>query len=211
MAQSRKRPFVDPSHYYVYVWKFRGIVIYVGQGKNNRGRPDCRAAWGGRCWRLCRLLEKYLDEIEVEYFGCSSQTESRVLEAKKIKQLKPKYNKAPNYGGWKGMHSEVGINSIKNANTGKKHTQEFRTAISTRMIGNQHLVGHKHTSETKAKISIKGKGRSPSALCRKKASERMKKMNQLQPPRKGKKCSLEHKRKLSLSKQKQGAKHAHHN
>jgi len=43
MAMPRKRPLADPNQYYAYVWRLDGQVIWVGQGKDNRGRPTCRA------------------------------------------------------------------------------------------------------------------------------------------------------------------------
>lgn len=198
MAMPRKRPLENPNQYYSYVWRHKGKVLYVGYGKNNRCRASCLASWS----RPAKLVTDYKHlrfEIEVEVFPHFSIHAARVAEKHLIIRLKPIYNTAPSYGGWKGMHTKEGKEKISKANLGKKHTEEFKRRYSERMLGNKNLLGHKHTEETKAKISKAGKGRSVSDLTRQKSRERMIERNRTNPPRKGKKCSKEHKAKVSIA------------
>lgn len=197
MAMPRKRPLADSNQYYVYIWRHHGVVVYVGQGKNNRGRPSCKASWGGRRWELVKLLEESWREIEAEIIPCQSQQSSRELEQKTIKRLKPKYNRAPHYGGFKGMHTPEGLMRIRKAQVGRECSEELKEARRQRMLGNNNLLGHRHSEETKKRLSEAGKGRRPSDLCIQKFTERTILNNINNPPRKGKKCSPEHRRKLS--------------
>lgn len=48
---------------------------------------------------------------------------------------------------------------LAEAQRGRKKTDEQREAISKRLIGNTHLLGHVHSEETRAKISAAGKGK----------------------------------------------------
>ena len=65
------------------------------------------------------------------------------------------------------------------------------------VVGFAGFAGKRHSEETKQRIRETGLGRKPSDLCRQKASERMTERNRASPPRKGKRCSEEHRRKLS--------------
>lgn len=199
MVMPRKRPLKNPNQYYVYVWRYRGKVIYVGQGKNNRGRPDCKASWSGRRWELVKLLEERNALIRAEIIPCKSQQASRTLESKLIAALKPKFNRAPGYGGYSGMHSEIGLNNIRECRLGRRHSKKIRAAISRRLKGNIYAQGLRHSQETKEKISLALKGRKTSQLCRRKSRERAIKRNWTSPPRKGKTNSPEHRRKISVA------------
>ena len=130
-------------------------------------------------------------------FACDSKEESVDLERKLIKSLKPKYNTAPGRGGFKGMHTQEGLDKISQSQRGREVSEEVRECRRVRMLGNKNLLGYSHTDETREKISSLLKGRQPSTLARQKASERMVERNTTNPPRKGKKCSAEHRRKLS--------------
>lgn len=204
MSMPRKRPLEDPNQYYAYVWRYKNRVIWVGAGKNNRGRPDCKSSWSGRPKALVDLLERHRHRIKVEVFPCTSQQEARELEERLIAELNPKYNTAPHYGGWKGMHTPEGLANIAKVQKERVQSLEERKAKSRRMKGNKNLLGHKHSEETKAKISQSNKGRKPSALCRQKSSERATERNKTNPPRKGKKCPAEHRRKLSEARKRWG-------
>ena len=197
MSMPRKRPLENPKQFYAYVWRLKDKVIWVGCGRGNRGRPTCRACWSGRPKELKDLLREHCNEIDVTILPCDSQSEARLFEELLIKELEPAYNIAPHYGGWKSMHSPEGLARISKANTGRAVSDKVRESRRSRMIGNQNLLGHTHTEETKSKISAANKGRPISDLCREKASQRASERNVLNPPRKGKKCSAEHKRKLS--------------
>ena len=95
------------------------------------------------------------------------------------------------------MHSAQGIQNISLANTGRQMSDEFKENQRQRMLDNQHLLGHVHSAETRKKIGSSSEGRKPSLLCRQKARERAIERNKTNPPRKGKKNSLEHNRKVS--------------
>lgn len=170
-------------------------MIYVGQGKNNRGRP--RPSGGGRCWQLAQLLEERWADIEPEYTPCVSQRASRNLEQQLIEELSPKYNKAPHYGGFNGMHSEEGLKGISEDQLGREHTKAWKKAMSKRLVGNKYRSGIKHSDEARARIGASLKGRKPSKATRKAASKRFSVLNKTNPPRKGKTNSAEHNRKVS--------------
>lgn len=141
MAMTRKRPLEDPNQYYTYVWKLDGEVLWVGQGKNNRGRPTAKACWNGRPEALKAILRKRCAEIEWTVFPCDSKADSEDLERKLIIELKPKYNTATQKGGWKGMHSAEGIANIRKAQIGRPTSPELREKRRQRMMGNQLRKG----------------------------------------------------------------------
>jgi hypothetical protein len=148
---------------------------------------------------LVIVLNNSANTIDVEYVECSSKAEAVDKERELIATLRPLYNKAPQAGGWKGMHSEEGLESISQANTGRVFTEEEKEARSHRMKGNKHLLGHKHSQETKEKISQSLQGREISEKTRISASERMSERNRNNPPRKGEKLSEAHRLKLSIA------------
>ena len=153
MAMPPKRPLSDPNQYYAYVWRLKGEVLWVGHGKNNRGRPTCKASWSGRPEGLIEVLQLSRFLIEVEVHPCSNKQEARNLERSLIEKLQPKFNTVPGVGGYKGMHTPQGLENIRKAQLGRVCSQEEREARSKRMLGNKNLLGHKHSEETKAKIS----------------------------------------------------------
>lgn len=192
-------PKIPPQfcEYYAYVWRLNGEVLWVGQGKGRRSDPLCKASWSGRPQGLLDILETQRQEIKVEIQPCLSKEASWVLEERLIAELKPKFNTAPHHGGWKGMHSPEALANISQLNTGRKRTEESKVQHSERMKGNKHLLGHVHSEETRAKISNALRGREVSEKTRVSASQRMTERNKVNPPRKGKVCSEEHKRKVS--------------
>jgi NUMOD3 motif len=197
MAMPRRRPLRNPKEFYAYIWRYKGEVIYVGQGRNNRGRPTCKSSWSGRCLELRNLLEVARWEIDVEILPCKSEQESVNKEKELITALKPRYNRSPSRGGFKGMHTPEGLERIRQAATGRECSEELRHKRSERMVGNTNLLGHVHTEETRKKMSEASKGKPASELCKQKARERMIERNKTNPPRLGKKLSEEHRRKLS--------------
>lgn len=64
-------------------------------------------------------------------------------------------------------------------------------------IGFAGFAGHQHTAESLELIKAASTGRPVSDICRIKSSQRATARNITNPPRKGKKCSEEHKRKMS--------------
>lgn len=186
MATPRKRPLEDVQQFYAYVWKLGGRVVLVGYGRNNRGRPTCKSSWTGRSVACVAMLIINSQRIAWSVVPCSSKEEAQAKERALIAEFKPKYNTAPGCGGWKGMHTKQGLSNIRAAHLGTKLSLVTRSKMSAKLMGNQHLKGHKHSEATKEKIAAGNRGRSPSELCRKKARERMIDRNKNNPPRKRK-------------------------
>lgn len=138
---TRKRPLADPNQYYVYIWRLEEEVIWVGHGKNNRGRPECKASWGGRPAALIAVLNQHKLDIKMQIFPCASKQVARSLEEKLIAKLNPKYNTAPGTGGYKGMHTPQGLENIRMGQVGRTWTQERREAQRKRMLGNKRMLG----------------------------------------------------------------------
>lgn len=197
MAMPRKRPFENPNQYYSYLWALDGEAIYVGYGHNSRCRPG--SSLGGRSAALIDLLKQRQSEIDIFVFEAASREDAKKDERMLLSVIKTSYNAAPGCGGYSGMHTKRDLANMRAANLGRKHAEEFKAAISARLIGNKHLLGHVHSEATRKKLSIAGKGRYPSLLTRQKASERAKFRNLHNPPRKGAKLSDETKLKLSIA------------
>lgn len=138
MSMHRRRPFANPRQYYTYVWYYRGEVIWVGHGKDNRGRPGCRASWGGRPAGLLALLRQSHAEIRPEYRPCRSKDEAVAQERELIALLGPRFNTAPQHGGWKGMHTTEGLARMSAAQCGRVYSSDERAARSRRMMGNNY-------------------------------------------------------------------------
>ena len=149
---TRKRPLEDPKQCYVYVWRLQGKIILIGYGTNNRGRPICKASWTVRSVPCVKMLERASKQITWQVMPCESREEARRKERELIAVHKPLYNTAPGCGGYRGMHSEAGKRRIGAAQIGKRRSAEFRSNMSKRLLGNQHLKGHVHTAEAKFKI-----------------------------------------------------------
>jgi hypothetical protein len=94
------------------------------------------------------------------------------------------------------------IEKLRQAQIGRPKLDGERATISARMMGNQNLLGHVHSKETRAKISTAGKGRklelSPEERARRGAA--IAERNRNNPPRRGTVCSEEHKAKLAEAK-----------
>lgn len=198
MAMPRKRPFANPQQMYVYTWKYQGKVVYVGFGGNNRGRPSCSSGWSGKPQELIQILRDDVAQVIPTYYRCTSKEHAISLESKLIAFFKPRFNKSPGQGGYVGMHTEEGRRRLSELATGRPVSDEVREGRRQRMLGNQQLLGHRHSDETKQKISAKSKGKTLSDLGRRKASERMKERHRLGlcPSRKGAKLSDETRAKL---------------
>ena len=223
----------DPKQLYVYVWTHQDECVYVGYGTGLRGVPRPKeSANAGRSVALKNWIKKHWNQVVVRTISCSTLEEARNTETSHIQQLTPRFNKSSVHGGCAGMHSEEGKKKIGDAQRGKQLTEEQKKHISSvhrgktisqaqkdavskahkgiarpdtrqRMLGNKNLLGHKHSEETKLKISESSSGRTLSPLGRQKASERLKVRNariragEIVSHRKGIPLTEEHKRKLS--------------
>lgn len=145
MPMPRKRPLQDPNQPYTYIWRLNGEVLWVGCGKNNRCRPGCKASWSGRPVKLIQLLETHRHEVQVEVIPFGTKQEAINKERELIVSLKPKFNTAPQHGGWKGMHTEKGLNNIRTAVRDRPVTQAQRAARRASMVKlNSKRYGHAH-------------------------------------------------------------------
>lgn len=90
--------------------------------------------------------------------------------------------------------------SASSAWKGKPRSPEFKAAQSDAMKGNQHLLGHVHSAETRAKISAgnKGKKRSPETRARMSAASR-RRAAEVSAIFKGKPKSPEHRAKIAAA------------
>jgi hypothetical protein len=145
MPNHRRRPFPNPRQYYTYVWRYVGEVIWVGHGKNNRGRPTCQASWSGRPAGLVDLLRAHSREIMPEYRPHRSKEEAVEEERRLIAQLAPRFNTAPQHGGWRGMHTPDGLERIAAAQRGRVYSKDECAARSRRMLGNEYAANHRRS------------------------------------------------------------------
>ena len=97
------------------------------------------------------------------------------------------------------ISSRYNLSKTAEGTTGVKFTKKRRKAMSERMKGNKHLLGHTHTKDSKNKISSSLKGRKPSKLARQKSKERMIKRNTENPPMKGRDFSEHHRKAISAA------------
>lgn len=99
---------------------------------------------------------------------------------------------------WKEIN--VGIYPAENQQEAReievRLTLELRPKYNT-AVGFAGFAGHKHADSTKELIRQSSTGRPASELCKAKSAERARERNRNNPPRKGKRCSEEHRRKLS--------------
>lgn len=210
MANHRRWPY----GYYTYIMiSPDGEVYYVGAGRRNRGDP--RQKWfNGVCfereWNI-KGLRSIVIIIEQE-----NKEDAYNLESKLILQYGRRdlhtgtlYNRTNGLGAHGRILSEDSLERIASSKRGKALTPEHRAKLSESLRGNQNLLGHKHSTETKAKISAAGKGRKMTLSDEERSlrSERVRERNRTNPPRKGKTCSPEHRRKLSESKRLSNARH----
>lgn len=174
-----------------------GQPFYAGSGKIGRQRDSARA----------HKRDKVVINFEHE-----TRADAVAQETEWIKQYGRKLDggllENIRIGDRGGVHghsvSEDVKQKIRGAQTGRVKTEEERAALSARMMGNQHLLGHVHSEETRKKISAAGKGKkldlSPEERARRGAA--IAERNRTRPPRAGKVCSDEHKAKLSAARKK---------
>ena len=149
---------------------------YIGSSWNCLGRAKQHLTSKGS--RLVKAAIKKHGQEHFEGFILERKERTKLpaCEAKWMARLKPKYNLTiiTKTGGWtvsehtRQLQSRIRIGIkrpkwigalISAANTGKKASPEARAKQSLARMGNQHLLGHKHSEESKRKISAKLKGR----------------------------------------------------
>lgn len=92
---------------------------------------------------MLAVLETSRLQISVEVFPCKSKTDAIDKERQLIEHLKPKFNTAPQAGGWKGMHTASGLEAIRKATTGRPVTDAQRAARrKTMQTLNDKRYGH---------------------------------------------------------------------
>jgi hypothetical protein len=202
MGQLRRRPFHEINQYYVYAWFLRNECLYAGYGHAGR----CRYVRFKLSQALNISREELVQSVTIVVHACESRKLAQVEERIWIELLKPRFCICPGIGSFKGMLSSESRERIRQAKIGKKPSLATRLKMSQALLGNtrtkgyfennKFAYGYKHTPEARAKISATSKGRKPSLLCRQKSAERCRLRNITNPPRKGKVCSEEHKRKV---------------
>lgn len=116
------------------------------------------------------------------------------VRAARSKLLKERWKTDTNY-------IELALKALRGPRKKWADDDDRRIAHGERMKGNTHLLGHRHTEETRKKISEVLKGRRPdlSEEERARRSERMRKLNQTKPAMKGRVFSDHHRMMLSLA------------
>lgn len=171
---------------------------YIGSAKNFKVRwGEHRSLLRRKCHHsihLQRAWDKHGEQSFIFQAILACTPTKQVLEFHEqfmFELLKPEYNILPTAGTTLGFkptaetrakmslaqrgstRPERSIEHRKkqaDAIRGKKATQETCTKISNALRGNNYALGHKHTPETRAKISARLKGRTPTQETRVKLS-----------------------------------------
>lgn len=155
-----------PRGYYTYILSYPdGIPYYVGAGKNNRANPRHKR-FAGHCPE--HELQKRGQTSLVTIIEQPSREEAFAEEHRLIVKIGRQdlgtgtlFNVTDGLGSRGYKKSQEMLKKISDARKNKKATPETRLKISRSLLGNQHLLGHKHSAETRMKISLIGKGKKP--------------------------------------------------
>lgn len=137
-------------------------------------------------------------------------TRCKISEAHKGKKFTEEHRYKLSEAHKGKVFSEEHRRKISEAHKGMAPSEETRQKMSEALMGNQHLLGHRHTEETKRKMSESHKGNQYN-LGRKHTDEARRKISEAQTghmvseetkrkiseANKGRKHTEEHKRKLS--------------
>lgn len=200
-----------PRCYYTYVmYDPDGVPYYVGAGKNNRANPEYKWFQGIQLEKEFQAQGRHTLTIifEQENKEVAFKEERRFIKKIGRRDLRtgPLYNRTGGHGSHGRVRTEEERVKSRAAKIGRKVSPETRAKLSERMKGNQHLLGHIHSEETKQKLSLANKGRKLFSTNNGKKlvltnEERLRRATHALTldagNRKGKKCSEEHKRKLS--------------
>lgn len=191
-----------PRCYYIYVmYDPDGVPYYVGAGKNNRGNP-LNKRFDGRCpereWRaqgrhgLTIVLEQETKEQAFVF-----ETETILKIGRKDLGLGTLLNRTDGHGSRGRQWTDDEREKVGAAQRGRVCSAEERQKRSDQMLGNQYLLGHRHTDETKRKLSLVAKGRKLNLSTEERQRRATHAVTMNAGNRKGKPCSEEHRHKLS--------------
>jgi len=143
---------MQPTEFYVYAHRKASSreIFYIGKGKGKRAFEEDR----NDLWKKTKKKHGLLVQIL-----CSGLVESDAFELEMLAIEMCGASKLTNMtlGG--------------EGSSGFKHTQAARRKIGTALKGNQHLRNHKHSDETRTKMSESQKARiTPEDRARKSAS-----------------------------------------
>lgn len=213
MAMPRKWPY----GYYSYTLCYpNGVPYYAGAGRGARAKAHAKNFNGYCPEKEIRRTGRTSIRIITEHAG---KEEAFAHEKATILRYGRRdigtgilFNLTDGRGSAGKIWTTEQREAIGAGQRGRKHSLEQRQALSLRLMGNQHLLGHHPTLETRQKISnslsetyeknLREFGRKVNITeeDRIQRGERLKENNKTNPPRKGKKCSSEHRRKLSEAK-----------
>ena len=136
--------------------------LYIGQTWFTKNVRFTQHKRDKLCIKLAHAFNKYGKEnFNVEFITVAGTQECadywELFFIKKYDTIKNGYN--IKMGGSTGKHSEVSNHKNRLAHLGKKHTQISKDKVSKSLMGNKRGVGtknhlgHKHSLETKLKLS----------------------------------------------------------
>lgn len=191
-----------PRCFYTYVmYDPEGVPYYVGAGKNNRANPKYKMFEGVCPEREFRARGRHTLTIVMEHESKEAAFEGERFFIKQIGRRDlgtgPLYNRTDGHGSHGRVWTAEERAKSRAAKLGRKASLETRAKLSKRMQGNQHLLGHVHSEETRKKISEAGRGRKLVLTEQEKQRRAVHALTLNAGNRKGQRCSDEHKRKLS--------------
>jgi len=200
MSMTRKWP----RGFYVYLLCYPDETpYYVGMGKGSRAGNPYRNKWA---MSVRKKIESGNQEIITKITEVDSRESAIQLEI----ELISKYGRRDigtgiltnlTNGGEGGNGSVWTTDMRQNLRAkklGTKMSDKTRALMSERLKGNQHMKGHVHSEETRKKISEAGirRGSTLTDEGRVSISRSISERNKLDPPRKGRKNTPEHNRKV---------------
>lgn len=175
MATPRKWPRGPYAYLFCYP---EGTPYYAGVGKGDRVRTVSRNRWANRIDSKIQKSGRKTLRIIVEF---ETREEACVQECAWIRHYGRRYlgggllvNMTEGGEGTKGLVWTAAMRaSVGNKLRGKSWSLERREAQSIALRGNKNALGHKHTTETRARMSASLRGKklrlSPAEIARRAA------------------------------------------
>ena len=184
--------------YCTYIMYSGSTPLYVGAGRSSR--PSVAR----------RRLSSHQHLLAIVYEQSSKKTahdeERRLIEVlgRADKNRGTLLNRTDGLGSRGREWTQSQRSRVAAAALGREKSEDERAKISRRMLGNQHLLGHIHSEETRRKIGEASRGRKLNLSDEERArrAAAIAERNRSKPPRAGRACSPEHREKLSLARKK---------